>query len=198
MKVIKIYYVLAFFLIVLVVWWLVNHDISNPESVAVSYAKSIVVSDLRQLAFLESGDPFSFEKNTGGFSLLILAAQRESDKGNLNNYKFDAKVAEKNNLTSRVKLKIEQIDFSISGDKLSRYWLGTSERQEDGTWIKVPPTRPDLSYEAARELARSESPWNSYEFELTLKKVSSGWIIDAEKAKPLWHFFYPDRPEYKP
>jgi hypothetical protein len=184
------------FLIALVFWWFMNHDHSNPNNVVNQYVKAIILSDIRKIAFLESGDAFAFEKETGISALLILATQKESYKGILEDYKWDTVLISFDEATALIQLNLKVIDSYIFTSKIDEYAIGSNQKI-NGVWVKTPPSRPDLSYQQAVELARSESPWKLYKFNLKLNRVSSGWIIDAKSAKPLWHYFYPERQEYK-
>jgi hypothetical protein len=190
--------ILIVLLVGLIFWWFMVHDISNPVHVVDSYIKAIIASDTRKIAYLESGDPFAFEKEFGVFSLL-LSVVPDANKFDPKDWRWkvsEAKLKSKNT-RAEVLLMLENVSFGIYLDLLDKYRYGISKRDENNNLIEIPPTRPDLSYEEVDKLARSESPWIKKTFELTLNKVPNGWIIDSKSAKPLFRYFYPTRDEYK-
>jgi hypothetical protein len=191
-------YLIILFGIAGILWWFMDHDISNPVHVVDSYVKAIIASNLPKLAYLESGDAFAFEKELGVFSLLLRAVP-DANKFDKKDWRWQVlqPKLDSNNLKATIELQLENIDIREVVYLIDKYIGGLVKRDANDNLIEIPPTRPDLSYEEADKLARSESPWIKKTFELTLNKVPNGWIIDSKSAKPLFRYFYPTRDEYK-
>jgi hypothetical protein len=189
-------YLLGIIAILGVFWWFMTHNISNPSVVVDAYIKAIISADSRKIAFLESGDIFAFEKEFGVFSI-ILSVIPDANKFNQRDWKWDILQSQSGSNHAKIVLQLQNIDVREVAYLIDKYHYGVRFRDKNDKLVKVPPTRPDLSYKEAVDLAYSESPWIKKTFELTLNKVSNGWIIDSKSAKPLFRYFYPTRDEYK-